>query len=207
MINDKISISKLFVYSLIVAVIVSILYYFVDRDVATYFYNLEDNSFKNFFKYITHFGKSEWFLVPSFLLYIYFRRIKKFIYARESIYIFMTNIVAGIVVWLFKVPFGRMRPSLYFQDNLYGFDFFKWFEFGSKYASFPSAHTMTVMSSVVALSLILPKWKYLLLALGLLVAMSRIVITEHYVSDVFFASFLGYIIAKLLHQYYFEKQK
>jgi len=205
LINDKISISKLFIYSLIAAVIVSILYYFVDRDVAIYFYNLEDNSFKNFFKYITHFGKSEWFLVPSFLLYIYFRGIKKFIYAKESIYIFMTNIVAGIVVWLFKVPFGRMRPTLYFQDNLYGFDFFKWFEFGSKYASFPSAHTMTVISSVVALSLILPRWKYLFLSFGILVSVSRIVITEHYVSDVFFASFLGYIIAKLLHQYYFKK--
>jgi len=197
---------RVFVYSLVVAILVCFLYNFVDREVATYFYNLEDSSIRSFFKYITRFGNSEWFLIPSFLLYFYFRAIKEDMYTRASLYIFVTNIVAGVAVWLFKVPFGRMRPALYLQDNLYGFDSFKWFEFGSKYASFPSAHTTTVISSVVALSFIWPMWKKLFISLGVLIAFSRIVITEHYVSDVLFASFLGYMIARLLYQYYFKNE-
>ncbi len=189
---------------LLVVLTTVLLYLYADREIATYFYQLQDRQFKAFFHFLTRFGKSEWFLVPSFLLFLWFKRQKQLLYAKQALYIFVTNVVAGIGVWFFKIPFGRMRPKLYLQDNLYGFE---WFEITSKYVSFPSGHTITVISSAVALSLLFPKWKYLILPLGAMVAFSRVVVTAHYLSDIVFASFLGTMVALFLYQYYFKESK
>ncbi|MFT7879174.1 MAG: phosphatase PAP2 family protein [Sulfurimonas sp.] len=157
-----------------------------------------------FFKFVTKFGQSEWFLIPSFLLYVWFRQRKALLNAKKALYIFMTNVVAGLGVWLFKIPFGRMRPELYLEENLYGF---QWFEVTAKYVSFPSGHTITAISSAVAFSLLFPKWKYPILIGGALVAFSRVAVTAHYLSDVLFASFLGTLVAYYLYHYYFIERK
>lgn len=192
---------KFILFFLITLVITLLLYFFADREIATYFYNLPYPQVKHFFQFITRFGKSEWFLVPSILLFWYFKKKKQPKHALMAFYIFMTNVVAGIGVWFFKIPFGRMRPEFYLKENLYGFE---WFEINPKLASFPSGHTITVISSAVALGLLFPKWKYLFLFLGAMVAFSRVVVTKHYMSDVVFASFLGTVVAIVLHQYYFK---
>jgi len=165
---------------------------------------MQNQEFKSFFHFITRFGKSEWYLVPSILLFWYFRKKKNLEYAKKAWYIFITNVVAGIGVWFIKVPFGRMRPKLYLKDNLYGFE---WFEINHKLTSFPSGHTITVISSVVALSLIFPRYKFVFIAFGIVVAFSRVVGVNHYMSDVVFASFLGYMVAIILYQYYFKNQE
>jgi len=193
-------------YILTVVVLITIvLYLYADREVAQYFYAMDRNDpVKSFFKSITTFGKSEWFLIPSILLFLWFRQSNNLLNAKKALYIFMTNVVAGLGVWLLKIPFGRMRPKLYLEDNLYGF---QWFEITSKYVSFPSGHAITAFSSAIALSLLFPKWKYPILIGGALVAFSRVVVTAHYLSDVFFASFLGTVVAYYLYQYYFSEGK
>jgi membrane-associated phospholipid phosphatase len=175
----------------------------MDKEIATYFYNYPYQSIKDFFHFMTRFGKSEWYIVPSLLLFWYFRD-KNREYAKKAWYIFMTNIVAGIGVWFIKIPFGRMRPEFYLKENLYGF---QWFEINHKITSFPSGHTITAISTAVGLSLLFPKWKYLFLPIGVIIALSRVVCTKHFMSDVVFASFLGSMVAILLYKYYFENQE
>ncbi|MDD5406388.1 MAG: phosphatase PAP2 family protein [Sulfurovaceae bacterium] len=192
--------SILFFISTLILVIIC--YYYIDRPVAEYFYALRSTEIVMFFKKITNFGKSEWFLVPSILLYFYFNKTEQFRKAHMALYFFMTNVVAGIGVWFLKVPFGRMRPGLYLEQNLYGF---RWFEIDPYSLSFPSGHTITVMSSAVALSLLFPRWKYLFLPLGIIVSFSRVVVAAHYVSDVIFALFLGTMTAIVLYRYYISK--
>jgi len=185
-------------------VIVVLLYNFADRQIATYFYTMEHNSFKSFFHFMTRFGKSEWYLVPSILLFWYFKKKGYLKYAKMAWYIFMTNVVAGVGVWLIKVPFGRARPKLYLKDNLYGFE---WFEINHKLTSFPSGHTITAISTAVAMSLLFPKYRYFFIPFGVIVAFSRVVGSNHYLSDVIFASFLGYMVAVMLYKYYFKNQE
>lgn len=157
------------------------------------------------FTVITAFGNSALYLIPSILLYVYFKKINlKPKAASMALYIFVTNAVAGVLVWLLKVPFGRARPIEFLQEKIYGFH---WFEIKPDYVSFPSGHTITIISTVVAFSLLFPKWKYLFLPLGGVVAFSRVVLTEHYMSDIIFASFLGAMVAILLHKYYFNFQE
>jgi membrane-associated phospholipid phosphatase len=152
---------------------------------------------------MTRFGKSEWYLIPSILLFWYFRKKEQRRYASMALYIFMTNIISGVVVWFIKVPFGRMRPEFYLKDNLYGFE---WFEINHKITSFPSGHTITAISTAVGLSLLFPKYKYIFISFGIIVALSRVVGTEHFMSDVVFASFLGTMVATLLYPYYLKKE-
>lgn len=196
--------AKFIIFFLVTLLITILLYYFADRQIATYFYTLEYPQVTHFFKFITKFGQSEWVLIPSILLFWYFKKKEQQKHATMAFYIFMTNVVAGIGVWFFKIPFGRMRPEFYLRDNLYGF---QWFEINPKFASFPSGHTITVISTAVAFSLLFPKWKYLFLFLGAMIAFSRVVVTKHFMSDVIFASFLGTMVAILLHQYYFKTKK
>jgi len=178
-------------------------YVYLDRDLALYFHSHEDPHVKAFFSFLTTFGNSAWYFVPSLILWVYFRKVHKAKEALMAKYIFVTNLVAGVLVWLFKVPFGRARPKLFFEDHLYGF---QWFEVTPKLVSFPSGHTITVISTAVALSLLFPKWKYVFLPLGAIIAFSRVVVTAHYMSDVIFASFLGTMVALLLYLHYFKRQ-
>ncbi len=195
---------RYYILSIITLIIIILLYNYADRNIALYFYSIpSDTIFKEFFHFMTRFGKSEWYLVPSFLLYIYFRKIENIKYAKMSLYIFITNIVAGIGVWLIKVPFGRARPKLYILDNIYGF---QWFEFNHKLTSFPSGHTITAISSAFALSFLFPKYKYLFLIFGMIIAFSRVVGVNHYMSDIIFASFLGYFVAFILYKNYYLKK-
>lgn len=193
------------VFFLFVLIATTLLYLYADREIAVYFHALPNTDpYKECFHFLTRFGRSEWYLVPSALLYGWFRYTHRFIYAKQALYIFVTNVVAGVGVWLFKIPFGRVRPDLYFKDNLYGFE---WFEIAPKYVSFPSGHTITAISSAVALSLLFPKWKYVILLFGVLVALSRVVVGAHYLSDVLFASFLGTAVAVYFYRYYFQESK
>jgi len=191
-----------YIFFIVIVVVVVLLYQYVDRDIAIYFYNMDNQKFKDFFHFLTRFGKSEWYIAPSILLFWYFSKQKNREYAKMAWYIFITNVVAGIGVWLIKIPFGRARPKLYFQNNLYGFE---WFEINHKLTSFPSGHTITVISTTVGLSLLFPKLKYLFLLFGATVAFSRVVGTQHYMSDVVFASFLGTIVATVLYRNSFQK--
>lgn len=198
---------KHLVFFFLTLVLTFIFYQFLDKSIALYFHNLNttNESIQKIFSFITLFGNSAFYLIPSLLLFLYFKKIKNDAStATIALYIFVTNAVAGVLVWLFKVPFGRARPIEFLQENIYGF---QWFRIEPDYVSFPSGHSITIISTVVAFSLLLPKWKYLFLPLGVLIAFSRVALTEHYMSDVIFASFLGTMVALVLHAYYFKTQE
>ncbi len=194
---------KHYIFLTLTIIIVILLYNFADREIATYFYTMPNNLFKKFFHFITRFGKSEWYLIPSILLFWYFKKKENLKYAKMALYIFVTNVVAGVGVWFIKIPFGRARPKLFLQDNIYGF---QWFEINHKLTSFPSGHTITAISSAVALSLLFPRYKYIFISFGIIVAFSRVVGVNHYMSDVVFASFLGSIVATILYEYFFKRK-
>jgi len=188
-------------------VLTYLFYHFLDQSITLYFHELNNNyhTLHEILIQITRLGNSAWYLIPSILLFIYFKKFTIQPYeATMALYLFVTNLAAGLLVWLFKVPFGRARPVEYLEEGIYGF---QWFKIEPSYVSFPSGHSITIISTVVAFSLLFPKWRYLLLPLGALIAFSRVALTEHYMSDVIFASFLGTMVALFLHAYYFKTKE
>ncbi len=68
---------------------------------------------------------------------------------------------------------------------------FSWFDFGYSVASFPSGHSVTALSAYVVFALIFPKFRILFIFAGIIIALSRIVVGAHYLSDVIVGGILG----------------
>lgn len=93
--------------------------------------------------------------------------------------------LAGTLNRVIKVSAGRARPSVHAGHGWNGPSL------RSKYQSFPSGHVACSTAFFVALCFARPRIGGALLAIPLLIAISRVYLTAHYLSDVFFAAALG----------------
>lgn len=105
-------------------------------------------------------------------------------------------LVSGCVCLCLKMSLGRARPELLISDNLFGF---YGFQTHSLYWSFPSAHTSAIMALAFGCCALFPRYCLAFIVSGLLVALSRIVMVKHFVSDVMFASYLALLEVGLLY--------
>jgi len=111
---------------------------------------------------------------------------------RALLYVCVTVSSVMILGETFKWVFGRYRPVMHFEHALYGF---QWFSSQGKMHSLPSGHSFRVFSAMTALGLVLPRWRVLFLTLAALVAISRVVVTRHFPSDVVAGAYLGIFAA------------
>jgi len=109
--------------------------------------------------------------------------------------LFIIVAAAGLADDVLKILFGRARPYLWLAGDESGFGFFR---YSAKFASFPSGHTTTSFAAALALGMILPRHKPWFLLAALLIAVSRIVLDVHYLSDVVAGAMLGMAVAILL---------
>jgi undecaprenyl-diphosphatase len=65
------------------------------------------------------------------------------------------------------------------------------FSWRPQYASLPSGHTLTAFAALVAIGALFPRARPFLWAFALLIAVSRIVVTAHYASDVIAGAAVG----------------
>jgi len=99
--------------------------------------------------------------------------------------------LAGVTARVVKLATGRARPSVKTEAHWNGP------RFSSKYHAFPSGHTASSTAFFVALFLKRKKIGAPLLLIPVLIALSRMVVGAHYLSDVTFAAILGVICAVL----------
>lgn len=113
-------------------------------------------------------------------------------------FLWLCVVVANCICVFLKIGFGRARPDVWFSQHIYGF-------YGphksSLYWSFPSGHTTTIMSVMFGLCVLFPRHCVAFIVFGLMVVGSRILLTQHYVGDVLFASYLALIEVGLLYHW------
>lgn len=159
-----------------------------------------------FFQIVTQFGDSAYVLVPSGIIAIACGLARGrvdgpqtdravIVSGQRALYVFAAVAVAGIFTQIAKHILSRPRPPLF---DTYGAFHFEWFMLKSAYASFPSGHSATAFAAAVALGFFLPRARWWLLAVALLVAMSRVALRAHYVSDVVAGAALGAAAAVLV---------
>ena len=184
-------------------VIITICYLYIDLPLSEYFYALKETQFVTFASILTIFGEGVYYIVPSLMLFIFFRKRNPY-YAQISLFILTTTSISGILVNLIKPIFGRFRPEMFFTENLYGFN---WFEIAFTMNSFPSGHSATALGAWLAFALIFPKYRIPLLLIGIMIASTRIIVTAHYLSDVIAGSALGIAVTIIYyHRVYVKKQ-
>ena len=179
---------------LLFSIIIGALYNYFDLEIANYFHS--HKTLYPIFAQITKMGLSQYYLIPSIIIYFLYRNKRELI-SKYALLLFGSVAISGIVADIIKIVVARYRPRLYFSEHLYGFD---WFHFGHLYASFPSGHSATAFSAFVAFGYMAPKWRYLFYFIALLIAFSRVVVGAHYPSDALAGSILGAVTTVLLYK-------
>ncbi len=140
---------------------------------------------------ITRYGKSDWILFPTAVLALIggaadWRRCRPRYAAAWSqilafaVTVFIVVAASGLLTNVLKPLFGRLRPI--YADHVLHFAPFTFGDF--RFASFPSGHS-TVMGAMAVVIAFGPRWLRVpgLIAAGV-VAISRVMVSAHYPSDV-----------------------
>jgi membrane-associated phospholipid phosphatase len=132
---------------------------------------------------------------------------QKYEIAKKLIFIILAFILTCLITLTIKIIVARTRPDLLFSQNLYGLS---WFSLKHNYNSMPSGHTSA--SFAIALSVVcIIRNKFisiLLVCLAICVALDRILIIHHYLSDVLIGVSVSSLCVGLSYQayssYYFK---
>ena len=124
-------------------------------------------------------------------------------YSAISLHFFWSLAVAGIVCNIIKYIMGVSRPKYFFLEGFERIDFFNIFH---KANSFPSGHTQAAFTLAVLIIIHINKFHIYILTLAILMGISRIFMSMHFPSDIFFGAYLGAVVPVFLYKYYFEKK-
>lgn len=166
-------------------------YYYLDRSLVIYISSQHMNEHYLFLNGLTLLGENKFFLTGLMLIALFFRWVKKNrVFEERAWFLWLCVVVCNLICLLLKISIGRARPELLLQENIYGFF---GFQTHSTYWSLPSGHTTTIMSLAFGLSIIFPRQAAWFLISAFCVALTRILLLQHYLSDVLTATFLTLI--------------
>lgn len=163
----------------------------------------------NLFDDITDYGKSGWFLWPLGLAFLGLAalpqvapRFAQLVLASIMVrvgFLFTAIAVPGLFVTIVKRMIGRARPLVTGHVDPFAFSPFIW---RADYASLPSGHSTTAFAVLVAFGTLWPRARTALLIYALLIAVSRIVVTAHYPTDVLAGALVGTVGALLVRRWF-----
>lgn len=178
------------------AVIAAVLsYFFADITVTLFFSHMKDGDLYNFFRMITLLGKAEYTIVPALIVYLFTRKSRPTI-AKTALAVGFSVALAGLSTDVIKFFVGRMRPVLFLEQGLYGFVPLR---FKYEYISMPSGHTADIFGACCLLIIRYRRYVPALLAVALIVGMSRVITLHHFVSDVVIGAVVGYVSAQIVY--------
>ncbi len=151
------------------------------------------------FEWLTRWGMSDWILYPTFfgwliawLLSLVTRdKLKRALgeLAALSGFIFLGVGLPGLVSALLKRFIGRGRPETWTADLPLSFRPFNWTAYD--YQGFPSGHSTTSFALAAVIAFLWPRAFWFAMALAALIAASRVIIGEHYPTDITAGAVLG----------------
>ena len=101
--------------------------------------------------------------------------------------------VGSAVLHMIKLLLGRRRPRDDMEMGLYGF---MPLAFNSDYNSFPSGHALTICCVAVIFTCVWPMWWPLWFGIAAALAVTRALLTAHFLSDVLIGAGIGLIAAR-----------
>jgi membrane-associated phospholipid phosphatase len=208
----------IYILSLITAIFIS--YNFIDKSVAEYFIDNKD-TYEALGDFISAFGESHWYIGTAIIGFVIFKYFKKNeLYKNRFLFLLYINLFSGVVSLISKFIFGRIRPwGLRDGGSDFGFLLFQNFDKGlvekfkyhfatvaeapTTYSSFPSGHTTTVFAMFAYLSLFFPKYTYLWFGFATTIAFSRVLDSDHFVSDLL----AGVLVGTLSTMFIYSKMR
>jgi undecaprenyl-diphosphatase len=154
---------------------------------------------KKFFRNITNIGRSNWMLIPTGAAvalalvlrkrHVGFRNSAGYGLIASTIgFVFVSVGGAGLIANLTKNILGRARPKLFDQVGALDFNLFA---FDPDYASLPSGHATNIFAFATVIGILWPRGRVVLYTVAAWIAASRVLIGQHYVTDVVLGAILG----------------
>src|SRR5690348_3334915 len=162
-----------------------------------------------FFDSITDYGKSGYVLWPLGLIFLALaalppltsrmqQRVLAAIMVRAG-FVFTAVAVPGLFDTTVKRIIGRARPLVGGSLDPTLFHPFAW---RSEYAGLPSGHATTSFALMVAVASLWPRARTYALIFAFMIAVSRVVVTAHYPTDVAMGALLGIAGALLVRRWF-----
>ena len=104
--------------------------------------------------------------------------------------VFAVVALTGLAAIVLKQFFGRPRPVLFLEQGVTGFHFFVLAK-APRLASFPSGHATTAFALATLVWLSGRRWGVLVIAGLTAVALSRVILLQHFLSDVLAGALVG----------------
>ena len=158
---------------------------------------------------ITDFGKSDWFLLPAGFLLLAIAAVASPALGRMSYlvlmslaarlgFIFLGIALPSLFTTIVKRMIGRARPLRIEGTDLY----FSPFAWRVDFASLPSGHSTTAFAAAAALGALFPGARVALWTYAVAIALSRVVLRNHYPSDVIAGAIVGVCGALLVRRWF-----
>ena len=186
--KKQITIHKVYfiIYVAITLIAALFLILFSKSEIHIYLNKFHTNWLDPIFRYTTDLGDGMAIVVVSVIL-LFFSKRKMFQVA-------LSGVLSGVIAqFLKKVVFGPTpRPSAYFEDLNIPLHYVDGVELHTAF-SFPSGHATAIFTLITSLVLILkrPKLDVFFIALAVIIAYSRIYLSQHFLGDIFAGSMIG----------------
>ena len=168
---------------------------FIDRPLARWLKDNVHDQLETFFKIVTNLGRAELYMVPAALIALWAWQRGRPAVARQALYLFAVMSAAGLVELAVKFLLGRTRPKLWLENGDFSIHPLT---HGWAYNSFPSGHSQAAWAAMTALTVLFPRYRWGFIALAVLVALSRVMLTVHWLSDAMAGAWVGFAAAMLL---------
>ena len=173
----------------------------IDRALAHFIYDHISAKTHKFLDRITHYAKAGHWLAAAIIALACAAIARHFgahgpdlqLLINYSLAFVAMLTVGSAVLHGIRMVLGRRRPRDDMEMGLYGFEPFS---FNLEYNSFPSGHALTICCVAVIFTCVWQNWSPLFFAIAFFLAMTRALLTAHFLSDVLIGAGFGLIAAR-----------
>lgn len=191
---------KVIISSFVLAVLAM---YFFDQSLSGYFAVPEVTArYRATARILTDIGLSEYYFVLALLTWAVAKWIAPRISAlrkypekieffrRWGLNFFVALLLSGVITHLIKFSVGRQRPHKTPDFDPYVFTPFTthW-----HWHSFSSGHSQVIFTAATMMSIAFPKMRWFWIPFAALICLTRVVVHDHFLSDIIFGACVGYV--------------
>lgn len=186
--------------TLFMSIIYILLYNYVDQKLALYLSTHIDSKTVDLSTALSLIATPKlWTLIGLIgfaVFWVLYHQNRLFTLRKSILYISSSIILAQTIGTFIKYMLGRARPILFLQEHFYGFHPFTFDRF---YHSTPSGHSLSIFAVACMTYLLFRRLGWLAFLVAIMVAVTRVILNEHFLSDVVLGAYLGGLSAVLAY--------
>ncbi|WII72638.1 phosphatase PAP2 family protein [Bdellovibrio sp. 22V] len=205
---------KVFFCALVLAILAML---FIDQPLSAYFAEKEvKDLYWAWARILTDIGLSEYYFILALGTWAFTKWIAPLItafkkhpnkvdyYRRWGLNFFVALLVCGAMTHIIKFLAGRQRPHKSPDFDPYVFNPFTthW-----HWHSFSSGHSQVIFTAATMMSVAFPRFRWFWIPFAMLICATRVVVHDHFLSDIIMGAAVGYIGTLLALQLMRKKTK